>query len=143
MGVEFVSERRPAGRTPPLWREPHRTDMAKRPTKQRKRIPRGRFLVRWLLLAVLGFVAFLYYQPLRSYLDTNDALQERSAEVQSLRAEKRSLERRLVEADTPEALAREARRLGFVKPGERLFIVKGIDAWRRAQALKAKQTDRR
>ena len=47
------------------------------------------------------------------------------------------------EADTPEALAREARRLGYVKPGERLFIVKGIDAWRRAQALKAKHTDRR
>ena len=29
------------------------------------------------------------------------------------------------------------------KPGERLFIVKGVDAWRRAQALKAKHTDRR
>ena len=54
-----------------------------------------------------------------------------------------ALERRLAEADTPEALAREARRLGYVKPGERLFIVKGIDAWRRAQALKAKRTDRR
>ena len=118
-------------------------EMAKRRIKQRKRIPRGRFLVRWLILAVFAFVAFLYYHPLRTYLDTRDALEQRSAEVQSLRAEKRSLERRLVEADTPEALAREARRLGYVKPGERLFIVKGIDAWRRAQALKAKQTDRR
>jgi len=92
---------------------------------------------------VFGFVAFLYYQPLQSYLDTHDALEQRSAEVESLRAEKRSLERRLVEADTPEALAREARRLSYVKPGERLFIVKGIDAWRRAQALKAKRIDRR
>lgn len=117
--------------------------MAKRRTKHRKRIPRGRFLVRWLILAVFGFVAFLYYQPLRTYLDTNDALEQRSVEVESLRAERRSLERRLVEADTPDALAREARRLGYVKPGERLFIVKGIDAWRRAQALKAKRTDRR
>ena len=117
--------------------------MAKRRIKQRKRIPRGRFLVRWLILAVFGFVAFLYYQPLQSYRETRDTLQNRSAEVESLRAEKRSLERRLVEADTPEALAREARRLGYVKPGERLFIVKGIDAWRRAQALKAKHTDRR
>jgi hypothetical protein len=25
---------------------------------------------------------------------------------------------------------REARRLGFVKPGEQLFIVRGIAAWR-------------
>jgi len=28
-------------------------------------------------------------------------------------------------------LAREARALGYVKPGEHLFIVKNIDAWRR------------
>lgn len=117
--------------------------MAKQGPIRRKRIPRGRFLLRWLVLAVLGFVAFLYYQPLRSYLDTRDALAQRSAEVQSLREEKGSLERRLVEADTPEALAREARRLGFVKPGERLYIVKGIDAWRRAQARKAAREDRR
>jgi hypothetical protein len=27
-------------------------------------------------------------------------------------------------------LLREARRLGFVKPGEQLFIVRGIAAWR-------------
>jgi cell division protein FtsB len=142
VGVDFVPRKAAVGRTPALRREPH-AEMAKRRSKQRKRIPRGRFLVRWLILAVFGFVAFLYYQPLQSYRDTRDTLDQRSAEVESLRAEKRSLERRLVEADTPEALAREARRLGYVKPGERLFIVKGIDAWRRAQALKAKHTDRR
>ena len=142
MGVDFVPRQADVSRTPTLRREPH-AEMAKRRIKQRKRIPRGRFLVRWLILAVFGFVAFLYYQPLRSYVDTNDAVEQRAAEVESLRAEKRSLERRLAEADTPEALAREARRLGYVKPGERLFIVKGIDAWRRAQALKAKHTDRR
>ena len=111
--------------------------MAKRRPKLRKRIPRGRFLVRWLILGVLVFVAFLYYQPFRSYVQTRDALGERSAEVEALRAEKRSLEQRLAEADTPEALAREARRLGYVKPGEQLFIVKGIDAWRRARARAA------
>ena len=142
MGVEFVSgQAGAAGRR--QCGANLTSEMAKRRSKQRKRIPRGRFLVRWLILAVFGFVGFLYYQPLQSYLETRDTLQQRSAEVESLRAEKRSLERRLVEADTPDALAREARRLGYVKPGERLFIVKGIDAWRRAQALKAKHTDRR
>jgi cell division protein FtsB len=117
--------------------------MAKRGPKRRKRIPRGRFLVRWLVLAVLGFVAFLYYQPLRSYLETREVLGQRAAEVESLRAEKRSLERRLAEADTPEALVREARRLGFVKPGEQLFIVKGIDEWRRAHARRPAPQGRR
>jgi cell division protein FtsB len=117
--------------------------MAKRSAKTRKRFPRRRFLLRWLVLGVLAFVAFLYYQPLRSYLETRDVLAHRAAEVESLRAEKRSLERRLAEADTPEALIREARRLGYVKPGEQLFIVKGIDAWRRARARRAAQEDRR
>jgi cell division protein FtsB len=108
--------------------------MAKRSAKGRKRLPRRRFLVRWLVLAVFAFVAFLYYQPLRSYLATRDALSQRKDEVRGLQAEKRSLERRLAEGDSPEALAREARRLGYVRPGEQLFIVKGIDAWRRARA---------
>jgi cell division protein FtsB len=117
--------------------------MAKRGPKRRKRIPRGRFLLRWLVLGVVAFVAFLYYQPLRSYLETREVLGHRAAEVESLRAEKRSLERRLAEADTPEALVREARRLGYVKPGEQLFIVKGIDAWRRAWARRAAQEDGR
>jgi len=31
------------------------------------------------------------------------------------------------------AVAREARRIGYVKPGEQLFIVKGIAAWRAAK----------
>jgi cell division protein FtsB len=107
-------------------------EMAKRSAKRRKRLPRRRFLFRWLALGVFAFVAFLYYQPLRSYFETKDALSQRQNEVRGLQAERRSLERRLAEGDTPEALAREARRLGYVKPGERLFIVKGIDAWRRS-----------
>jgi cell division protein FtsB len=98
-------------------------------------LPRGRFLLRWLGVAVVGFVAFLYSQPLRSYLSTRDALTQRSGEVQQLRAEKQRLERRLADADTAASLTREARSLGYVKPGEHLFIVKGIAAWRRLHEL--------
>jgi len=100
--------------------------------RTRHRLPRGRFLLRWLAVAIVVFIAFLYSQPLRSYLSARDALAERTHEVHSLRAEKLRLQRRLAEGDTPEALTREARRLGYIKPGERLFIVKGIAAWRRA-----------
>ena len=102
----------------------------------RRRIPRGRFLLRWLAVGVLVFIAFLYSQPLRSYLSTRDALAERSDEVRSLREQKLRLERRLEDGDTPAALMREAHRLGYVKPGERLFIVKGINAWLRAHEQK-------
>jgi len=100
--------------------------------RTRHRLPRGRFLFRWLAVAIVAFIAFLYSQPLRSYLSAHDALADRSQEVRSLRAEKLRLQRRLADADTPESLTREARRLGYIKPGERLFIVKGIAAWRRA-----------
>jgi cell division protein FtsB len=107
-----------------------------RKRRPRHRVPRGRFLLRWLGVGVVVFIAFLYSQPLRSYLSTRDALAERSAEVRSLREQKLRLERRLEDGDTPAALMREARRLGYVKPGERLFIVKGINSWRRAHEQK-------
>lgn len=95
----------------------------------RRRVP----LVRWLAVATILVVGLLYYRPLKSYLDTKASLEERAAQVRSLRAERDELARQVAESDTPEALARRARRLGLVKPGERLFIVKGIDEWRARQ----------
>jgi cell division protein FtsB len=88
-------------------------------------------VLRWLALGTLVVVALLYYRPLRSYLELRSSLQERQAEVRELRARRDQLARRLEETDTPEALARRARKLGLVKPGEQLFIVKGIEEWRR------------
>lgn len=75
-------------------------------------------------------MAFLYWKPLHTYMNTKGELQGRKAEVVQLRDEKARLEKRIAEADTGEQLLREARRLGLVKPGERLFIVRGIGAWR-------------
>ena len=48
------------------------------------------------------------------------------------RAEKSRLEERLADSTTVAALAREARRMSLVRPGERLLIVKGVREWRRA-----------
>jgi cell division protein FtsB len=107
--------------------------------RSKKRVPRRRFLLRWLGVGTLAFIAFLYSQPLRSYVSTRDALAQQSAEVRALRAQKQRLERRLAEADTPQAVTREARRLGYIVPGERLFIVKGIASWRRIHEVKDKR----
>lgn len=87
-----------------------------------------------LPVAVAVVTAFLYYRPIASYLDARHQLGARSSEVAELRAEKARLERRLQRTTSLDALAREARRIGLVRPGERLFIVKGIKAWRRANA---------
>src|ERR687892_157287 len=60
-------------------------------------------------------------------------LTARRAEVQALRVTKAELELRLQSSTSLEATKREARRIGYVLPGERLFVVKGIPAWRMAQ----------
>ena len=90
------------------------------------------------MIGVFGLVAFLYYRPLTTYFETRATLNTRAAEVQGLRAEKASLEARLEASATLAALAREARQMNLVRPGERLFIVKGIPEWRRARELSSK-----
>ena len=106
----------------------------KRAAKRSARAHRTSVLLRWCVVAAAGFVAFLYYQPLSSYLETRATLNERTAEVQLLRQERSRLQVRLEHSATVEALSREARRMSLVRPGERLFIVKGVAQWRRAHA---------
>jgi cell division protein FtsB len=93
-------------------------------------------VLRWAALATVVVVALLYYRPLKSYLETRSSLERQQAEVHQLRAKRDELARRLADADTPEALARRARKLGLVKPGEQLFIVKGIEEWKRRTATR-------
>jgi cell division protein FtsB len=74
-------------------------------------------------------MGLLYARPLHSYVQTKRDLARRAAEVRTLKADRRALQHRLAESSTGEALTQEARRLGLVRPGEKLFIVKGISAW--------------
>jgi cell division protein FtsB len=85
-------------------------------------------------LAVAVVMGFLYYRPLTNYLETRTQLASRRTEVAELRADRARLERRLARTTSLVVLAREARRIGYIKPGERLFIVKGLPAWRQAHA---------
>jgi cell division protein FtsB len=72
-------------------------------------------------------IALGYVQPLRAYLGARDDLAKSRAAVAEVERTNRSLERRLALAGTDAFVEREARRLGLVRPGERLFIVKGAD----------------
>ncbi len=95
---------------------------------------RRRRLARWAALGLVVLLALLYYRPVRAYVETKRTVESRAAEVAALTARKRELERRLSEIRSGSTLVRGARRLGLVKPGERLFIVRGIPEWRRAHA---------
>jgi hypothetical protein len=78
---------------------------------------------------------YLYYRPLASYFETRNNLAAERAEVETLRIARAQLELRLTNSTSAEATEREARRIGYVKPGEELFVVKGIPAWREAQSV--------
>ena len=88
--------------------------------------------MRWLVLGVALLVGFLYYRPLSTYLETKREVDRRAAEVRELEGELTALQRRLAVARQPDAVERQARRLGLVRPGERLFVIKGVRAWRRS-----------
>ena len=63
---------------------------------------------------------------------TGDAGRARTAAARGhrLRAEKKLLEQRVEQTTSLVVLAQQARRTGLVRPGEQLFIVSGIPAWR-------------
>jgi len=90
--------------------------------------------MRLVALGVAVLLALLYYRPVRTYVATRHTLEQRTAEVHALAARKQQLEQRLSEIEQGSSLVRGARRLGLVKPGEHLFIVQGIQQWRRAHA---------
>jgi hypothetical protein len=89
---------------------------------------------RWLAVLLIGMIGYAYYHPLRSWLETRSELQSRRAEVADLAAQRRELQQRLRAGATLDSLARQARALGYVRPGEHLFIVKGIKAWQKAHS---------
>ena len=101
------------------------------PAARSRRPPLGTLARRWLAVSLIGLIGYAYFHPLRSWLETSNELSSRRTEVAQLAAEKRALQQRLTASASLDSLAREARRLGYVRPGEHLFIVKGIEAWKK------------
>jgi cell division protein FtsB len=100
-----------------------------------RRPPPAAIARRWLAVIGIGLLGYAYYHPLRSWVETRQELSSRRAEVAELSAENRALKQRLTESLSSDAFTHEARRLGFIRPGEHLFIVKGIAAWKKAHSI--------
>lgn len=98
----------------------------------RRRPLRTSLVARWLGVAVICAIAVAYVQPVRAYLDARDAVAGAKVERAALAAHRATLERRVAHAATDAFIEREARRIGLVRPGETLYIVKGIERWKRA-----------
>jgi cell division protein FtsB len=84
-------------------------------------------------VGALVLVGLLYYRPLHDFMDARSQRAVRVAAVRKLQRQQASLEKRLQHASSLTALAAEARTLGYIRPGEHLFIVKDIPQWRRRQ----------
>ena len=93
----------------------------------RRRPSRSALALRWIAVAALVAIALAYVQPLRSYLRLRAEVDAKRAKVAELAREKRELTRRVEFARTDAFVEREARKLGLVRPGERLFIVTGVE----------------
>jgi cell division protein FtsB len=99
-----------------------------------RRPPATTIARRWLAVVLIAMIGYAYYHPLRSWFETRTELHARAKEVAQLAEQKRELRQRVQVSETLDSVAREARRLGYVRPGEHLFIVKGITAWEKAHS---------
>jgi len=103
------------------------------PRRRRPHFGRRKLRIVWVVGVVL-LAAYLYYRPISSYFETRNELSARRNDVESLRLVRAELALRLVNSTKVDSIEREARRIGYVRPGERLFVVKGIPAWREARS---------
>jgi cell division protein FtsB len=78
------------------------------------------------LLLVLVLLVYLYVGPVRSWWSTWQDSKAKQAQVERLERENARLRARKAALATPQALEREARRMGMVRPDERPFVVRGL-----------------
>ena len=83
-------------------------------------------LGRWALLFVLALVLYLYIGPTKNWVSTWREAGQKREEVATLRAENERLRERRDALRRQSSLEREARRLGMVKAGERMYIIEGL-----------------
>ena len=114
------------------WRRPENSDPMATRKNNRRRLG-GPITRRWFAVGALLLVGLLYYRPLHDYFDARSQRAVRIAAVRQLQTERATLERRLRRASSYTVIVREARTLGYIRPGEHLFVVKNIPQWRRRQ----------
>jgi cell division protein FtsB len=83
-------------------------------------------LGRWTLIAVLGFVVYLYIGPAASWVSTYKEAKRKRADVAELKTDNARLRARRATLKDPASLEQQARRLGMVKAGEKSYVIEGV-----------------
>jgi len=79
---------------------------------------------RWALICVFAFVLYLYIGPARTWVTTYSEAKRKRDEVAQVRAQNERLLARKAQLERRDAVELEARRVGMVKAGEKLYVVK-------------------
>ena len=79
---------------------------------------------RWALICVFAFVLYLYIGPARTWVTTYAEAKRKRDEVADVRAQNERLLTRKRDLEQAGAVELEARRLGMVKAGEKLYVIK-------------------
>jgi cell division protein FtsB len=78
------------------------------------------------LLLVLAVVVFSYLGPATNYVRSWRAARETRAELQTLERDNASLRQQAKHLRDPQAVELEARKAGMARPGERVYVVRGL-----------------
>lgn len=78
------------------------------------------------LLATLVMIMLLYLSPAKRWFEQSATAGRQHEELRALQHDNRDLKQRVRELDSPNALEREARRLGMVKQGERAYVIENL-----------------
>jgi cell division protein FtsB len=78
---------------------------------------------RWALICVFAFVIYLYVGPARTWVTTYAEAKRKRKDVVHLREQNDRLRERKQTLKRAGAVELEARKLGMVKAGEKLYVV--------------------
>ncbi|MBA3406534.1 MAG: septum formation initiator family protein [Solirubrobacterales bacterium] len=79
---------------------------------------------RWALICVFAFVIYLYIGPARNWVSTYAEAKRKREDVAGLRVQNERLRAHKERLARPGAVELEARKLGMVKAGEKLYVIK-------------------
>ena len=79
------------------------------------------------LVLVLFGVLVSYFNPVVNLIDAWRDSKAGEQQLVQLKQENQDLRGQIDRAQSPAALEQEARKLGMVKPGERAYVVHGLD----------------
>ena len=85
-------------------------------------------LGRRVLVGVFALVLYLYIGPAVRWVSTYREAKHKRADVAALQAQNRVLRAKKRALQAPRALERQARALGMVKAGEKLYVIQGLPA---------------